>query len=269
MKILRFIKGRYDLWQKHVVKQRLLRRHSGPVPEILRGEWDESLRDPTAFYIRCFQYIHTRLPKPLQRHRAYFTRSRRGFGEDAFHTMWFLLFREYKPANFLEIGVFRGQTISLAALLSRMQGSPCEVYGISPFSSAGDSTSHYRSDVNYYEDTLKNFDRFQLPHPNLLRAYSTDSEALKLVASKLWDVIYIDGNHDYEVARQDWELCAIHLESGGLIVLDDSGLTTNYRPPIFATGGHPGPSQLAQEIDRTQFREFLQVGHNRVFQKIS
>jgi len=34
--------------------------------------------------------------------------NRRGFGENAFHTMWYLLLEEFKPATFLEIGVFRG-----------------------------------------------------------------------------------------------------------------------------------------------------------------
>jgi hypothetical protein len=82
-------------------------------------------------------------------------------------------------------------------------------------------------------------------------------------------MIYIDGNHDYEIARQDWELCSRHLSGRGVIVLDDSGLTTSFRPPAFATGGHPGPSRLAQEIDRKEFREVLQVGHNRAFQKIA
>jgi hypothetical protein len=33
------------------------------------------------------------------------------------------------------------------------------------------------------------------------------------------------------------------------------------------TRGHPGPSKVAQEIDRALFEEALQVGHNRVFLK--
>ncbi len=182
--------------------------------------------------------------------------------------MWYLLFRELKPRNFLEIGIFRGQTISLAALLSRRQDCACETYGISPFSSAGDSVSRYAADVNYYEDTLQNFDHFGLPHPKLLRAYSTDSEALRLINSTGWDLIYVDGNHEYDIARQDWESCSRNLNSGGILVLDDSGLTTSFRPPAFSTAGHPGPSRVAREIDRSRFRELLQVGHNRAFQRI-
>jgi hypothetical protein len=269
MKIIRFLKGRHFDWRQRVDQRRFLRRFSGTAGEITRDQWDGSLQNPTQFYGCCFHYFYTRLPKPLREHRAYFERGRRGFGEKAFHVMWFLLFREFSPESFLEIGVFRGQTLSLAALLSRQLKLNCFVQGISPFSSAGDAVSKYRRDVDYYDDTLKNFAHFSLPAPALLNAFSTDETAKKLVASRAWSVVYIDGNHDYETARADWELCTAHLQPGGLIVLDDSGLTTKYAPPVFATGGHPGPSRLAQEIDRTGFREILQVGHNRVFQKIA
>ncbi len=72
----------------------------------------------------------------------------------------------------------------------------------------------------------------------------------------------------YEVARQDFENASQGAKPGGLIVLDDSALSTSFRPPEFATGGHPGPSRLAQEIKaKAGFEEILQVGHNRVFLK--
>lgn len=268
MRIIRFLKGHCQAWRKRFVERRLLRQFSGPVDEITREEWNDSLRDPTAFYLRCFLYFHKRLPEPLRAHRRYFTHGGRGFGEDAFHVMWFLLFREVHPENFMEIGVFRGQTLTLAALLAQQFHLNCLVQGISPFSSVGDSVSRYRRNVDYHADTLKNFAHFSLPAPALLKSYSTDPSAQKLITSRPWSVIYIDGNHDYEIAGQDWNVCARSLQPGGLIVLDDAGLTTTYRPPLFATGGHPGPSRVAREIDRGQFREILQVGHNRVFQRI-
>jgi hypothetical protein len=64
-------------------------------------------------------------------------------------------------------------------------------------------------------------------------------------------------------------MCAARTRKGGLIVLDDSASLTSYDPPAFATAGHPGPSQLAEEIDRSVFREVLRVGHNRVFEKLA
>jgi len=259
-----------SIWRRIAAARQKKSILQSPAPGDLKfADWGRSLQDPTAFYLDCFRFFHQRLPTELRAHRAYFTSEGRGFGEDAFHVLWFLLFREFKPKNFLEIGVFRGQTLSLAAILSRMNNLPGGVAGISPFSSAGDSVSRYRRNIDYYEDTLESFRHFQLPAPTLVRAFSTDPAAAQFIAAREWDMIYIDGNHDYDVARQDWELCSRQLKSGGIVVLDDSGLTTTFRPPFFATGGHPGPSQLAQEIDRRQFREVLQVGHNRVFQKIA
>ncbi len=269
MKLARFVKGRVARWRESKAKGAILRQFPKAADELSRDQWEASLTDPTAFYLRCFHYFHTRLPHELQTHRQYFTQRKRGFGEDAFHTMWYLLFREFRPKSFLEIGVYRGQTISLAALLARLNQQPCEVFGISPFTPAGDSVSTYKSNIDYHDDTLANFDHFRLPRATLLRAFSTDDSAVKLISSRPWQAIYIDGNHDYDIARRDWEHCSRNVAPGGVIILDDSGLSTTFQPPLFATKGHPGPSKLAAEIDRKEFREILQVGHNRVFQKNS
>lgn len=228
-----------------------------------------SLVHPTDYYLRAFQDFHRTLPRDLREHREYFQANRRGFGEDAFHTMWWRLIKRYQPSSFLEIGVYRGQTISLVSLLSKMEGLSCSVTGISPFSPAGDSVSKYDKGLNYHTDTLSNFDRFGLPVPEFLQAYSTDPEAVELIQSRTWDIIYIDGNHDYDIVKKDWAVCSEAVAVGGLVVLDDSALHTGYVPPAFATGGHPGPSKLADEIDRKRFEEILQVGHNRVFARLS
>ncbi len=245
--------------QRAVLKQ--------PSAEITRADWARSLTEPTEFYLDCFRYFNGRLPSEVREHRAYFRQRRRGLNEDAMHVMWFLLFREFKPKNFLEIGVYRGQTLSLAALLSRMNGVTCRVQGVSPFTAAGDAVSKYLESVDYLRDTLENFDHFSLPRPELMKAFSTDAEAKTMIRSTAWEMIYIDGNHDYEVARQDWEVCAESVKAGGIIVLDDASLETAFNPPLFATAGHPGPSRVAREVDTGRFREIMRVGHNRVFQR--
>ncbi len=249
-------------------KRQILRSSKDQEWDLSRENWGVSLSDPTGFYIACLLHFHRTLPQSLREHRNYFTQEHRSFGEDAFHVMWWLLFREFKPTKFLEIGVYRGQTLSAAALLQRMLAIKGSVTGISPFSSSGDQVSRYRKNVDYKEDTLSNFSHFSLPPPILHQGYSTDLAAVELIRRGGWDCIYIDGNHDYEVAHADWEVCASAVKTGGLIILDDSALGTKYQPPIFATGGHPGPSRVAREIDPKAFREILQVGHNRVFEKL-
>lgn len=267
MKILKSAKGSYLRWKASRAEQQLISQKL--IESVDPQDFPSSLREPDAYYRRAFQDFHHTVPAELRAHRAYYRLDRRGFGEDAFHTMWWRLVREFKPRSFLEIGVYRGQVVSLIAILSKLEGNPCEITGISPFSSAGDSVSKYRSDLNYLEDTLSHFKHFGLPAPTLINAYSTDSEALEVIASRSWDMIYIDGNHDYDVVVKDWNACSSAVNPGGIIILDDSGLTTTYHPLAFATGGHPGPSRLASEIDPKRFKEILQVGHNRVFQKLS
>jgi len=268
MSLIRYAQGLVRRARAKIQQRGLLKQ--GPPGEISSADWAESLTDPTGFYQKCYRYFHTLLPQELREHRRYFNQPRRGFGEDAFHVMWFLVFREFKPRRFLEIGVYRGQTLSLAALFQRRFSGSGETAGISPFSPAGDTVSKYDSNVNYLADTLANFRHFSLLKPELLKAFSTDPEARRFIASHAWDCIYIDGNHDYEIARQDWNICSSSVKPGGIIVLDDAGLTTRYQPPVFASGGHPGPSQLAREVNSlVGFQEILQVGHNRVFQKLA
>lgn len=267
MKAISFVIGRINRVRTEWAKTRCLREAKGS-EEIYREDWDSSLADPLAFYLHCFRYFHCRMPAKYKEHRAYFSAAGRGFGEDAFHVMWWLLFREFRPRLFLEIGVYRGQTLSLLSLLQQEHGISGEVVGISPFQPVGDRVSRYREDVQYLEDTQSNFTHFSLPQPTLLKAYSSDPVAVACIRSRSWDCIYIDGNHDYEVVKADWAVCSETLREGGLIVMDDSGLSSSYRPPIFSTGGHPGPSQVAQEVDPSRFREILQVGHNRAFLKI-
>jgi hypothetical protein len=232
-------------------------------------DWQRSLADPSGYYRDCVRCFHvSTFPEVLKKHRAYFQHQRRGFGEDAFHVMWWLLFQKYRPNRFLEIGVYRGQTLSLASLLQRKIGISGQVVGISPFDTSGDQVSSYLHGIDYLEDTLANFAHFGLAKPELIRAFSTDSTAVARISSGNWNAVYIDGNHDYEVAKADWDLCARFCAVGGVIVLDDASLGTGYVPPAFATGGHPGPSRVAAEIDQSCFKEVLRVGHNRVFEKI-
>lgn len=233
------------------------------------ADWSRSLSDPNGYYLDCVRFFHSaEFPDELRQHRAYFTEYRRGFGESAFHVMWWLLFCRFRPTAFLEIGVYRGQTLSLASLIQRRLNIEGHATGVSPFSSAGDSVSSYRNDVDYLQDTLANFAAFHLPSPELVRAFSTENRAAERIKSQAWHAAYIDGNHEYEVAKADWLLCSEHVRGGGIVVLDDSALGTQYKAPQFATAGHPGPSRLAGEIDSTRFREILRVGHNRVFQKV-
>jgi hypothetical protein len=212
-------------------------------------------------------YFWNMAPDWIRTHREYFKKESRGFGEDAFHAMWYNIFKEFKPKRALEIGIYRGQVISLWGLLSEKLDVGTDISGISPFSPAGDDVSVYLRNIDYYEDVKKNCSVFNKRLPSLARGFSTDKEMIDIIRSQSWDLIYIDGNHDYEVVRQDFEVCSQSLNKNGLLVLDDSALYTDYTPLPYSTAGHPGPSAVAKEIDKNKFVELISVGHNRVFQK--
>tara|TARA_X000001036_G_C20595978_1_gene772896 strand:+ start:208 stop:1026 length:819 start_codon:yes stop_codon:yes gene_type:complete len=224
----------------------------------------QSLENQYMYFHHSFWH---KLPDYLRDHRSYFNQKQRGFGEDAFHALWYELMKEYKPKNMLEVGVYRGQVISLWALVADELDISCDIHGISPFTSAGDEVSAYISDINYYDDVINNFNHFSLSLPNLHRGFSTEDKMIDVIKSKKWDVIYIDGSHDYDVVKSDFDICSSMLSPGGIIVMDDSALDTRFEPPIYSSSGHPGPSRLANEINQDEYKEILSVGHNRVFQK--
>ena len=213
-----------------------------------------------------FYYQH--LPWQFVEHRKYFSKNSRGFGEDAFHSMWYLLFSEFKPVNCLEIGVYRGQVLTLWGLLTKHLNYRCDIGCISPFSSAGDSVSKYIDTVNYLDDTLVNHQYFNLETPEICVEFSTSEKAKLFISQKKWDLIYIDGSHDYDIVCQDFESSLNNLAPNGIIVMDDSSLYFDYPPKEGTFAGHPGPSRVAKEIAQNKLNMLGGVGHNNIFQKI-
>lgn len=220
-------------------------------------------------YTYLHHYYHNRCPKIICDHRKYIESGNRGFGEEAFHAMWWLLLLEYKPVQMLEIGVYRGQIISLWALINKYLHRHCEVHGISPFSSLGDSVSSYLKDLDYMADVVETFKYWKLPPPVLVKALSTDPEAFAHLQSQPWDMIYIDGSHEYEIVLKDYRLCLENLRKGGILVLDDASLNTDYKPPSFSSAGHPGPSRVAREYADKEMEFLGAVGHNNVYRRKS
>ena len=222
---------------------------------------------PNAMHAYMHHFFVNLSPSEIREHRLYFSKEGRGYGEDAFHAMWWLLLSEFKPKRCLEIGVFRGQVISLWGVISKKIGFSCDIHGISPFEPVGDSVSQYKSNYSYMDDTINAFKLFDLSPPTLIKALSTDLVALNHISNSKWDLIYIDGNHDYEVALEDYQNCKLALNPGGLLVMDDSSMWTSFVPPAFSFAGHPGPSRIVAERAKVELDFLGAIGHNNVFRK--
>ena len=116
-------------------------------------------------------------------------------------------------------------------------------------------------------DVVGAFKYWKLPPAVLFKALSTDPEAVEYLQSRPWDMIYIDGNHEYEIVLKDYKLCLENLRKGGILVLDDASLNTDYKPPSFSFAGHPGPSRVAREYAEKDMEFIGAVWHNKVYRK--
>ncbi len=182
--------------------------------------------------------------------------------------MWFKLIDEYRPRTFCEIGVYRGQTLSLLTLIANCLGLKVDAWGVSPLSSAGDSLSTYK-EIDYTADISSSFARFNLGRPQLLKAKSQDAAAIEFLSTREWDCVYVDGSHELEDVAADVELARACTQPGAVLVLDDASLYSGYRPYPFSFAGHPGPSTIASQMTaRSGFEEIGTSGHNRVYRRV-
>lgn len=215
-------------------------------------------------------HFYRGIPKALREHRYFVEKHNLGYGERAFHAMWWEIMRLARPENCLEIGVHKGQVISLWSLCAKLLSYEATVVGIGPFNNQGDSVSVYGS---RHEDCVPDVEalhrRFNLNIGRLVRAKSQEPEALASIQSLQWDLVYIDGSHEYQDVKSDFNAVAMSMRIGGLLVLDDAALAYDREMPMYAFPGHPGPTQVAEVASLDcRFSEVGHVGHNVVFVKV-
>jgi hypothetical protein len=208
----------------------------------------------------------------LQSHRSYIETNNLGFGEKCFHVIWRELVKQ-QPSSFafLEIGVYKGQVMSLVKLLADHYNKDVKIYGVTPLSNAGDQYSNY-DNVNYSEVVNNCFQQFNLDinvQDNIIKGLSTDTIIMQKVVEKgLFDIVYVDGAHDYNSVCSDIILVKKITKSGSYIIFDDSACYKNFAVPRFT--GHIGVCDAVRdEIESdTSFIEVLCVGHNRIFKRL-
>jgi SAM-dependent methyltransferase len=218
----------------------------------------------------------------LRQHRDLIEIGEFGFGERAFHAMWLELLRDRAAASpgraldLLEIGVFKGQVISLWALIARLLRLPIAIDAMGPLSGDGPTDPVARAAAyrcgegnivppdDYPALIADLFARcaLDLGAIRFLRGLSQEPEIIA-AAKPAYDLIYIDGDHAEAAVRADLANFAHRVRPGGFLVLDDAAL--------FLEGnfwkGFEGPSRAAEDVPALGFRNVLNVGHNRVYQR--
>lgn len=211
----------------------------------------------------------------LKAHRDFVEANQHGFGDREFHWMWKLVVDAMPPSwTFLEIGVYKGQVLSLVQLLSQQQGKRCQAFGITPLDNSGDAVSNYelKSGEDYYSLIRQIHERFGIDSwatTKLLRGFSNDDAVIRMARSNAYyDAIYIDGCHDYEVVVSDINYYAPMVRPGGFLICDDASALLQM-PGNRYVGWEP-VSRAVHDVlvPRTDFRHLFAVGHNRIWQRI-
>jgi hypothetical protein len=227
----------------------------------------------------------------LKEHRDFVEKNQWGFGDRAFHYMWLLILKQVSrpgaAVRALEIGVYKGQVVSLWALIGRHLGLDVDITGISPFAGNVSPVSKLRRKVrtlldakyraavragNLYaaDDYLARvneiFSRFQLDRgrSRMIRGYSTDPQIIRSLVDESFDVLYIDGDHSYEGVVSDIRHYGPLVRESGFLVVDDAGLGL---PGNFPYKGREGPSRACAMLPALGFTNVLNVGHDRIYRR--
>ena len=228
----------------------------------------------------------------LKEHRDFIERNKLGFGDRAFQFMWMLLLKHVHasemPPNLLEIGVYKGQIISLWALLCARENLPLTIHGVSPlkgeqvvtnrwligllrrvsrrFAEKWESANFY-PDEDYQKIIRALFGHFQLSFDvvRMSLGYSAERAIIEKVSEKRFAVIYVDGDHRYEGVVADIRNYSPMLCTGGFLVMDDASLDL---PGTRFWKGHRSVADACKIIEPLGFKNVLNVGHNRVYQRL-
>lgn len=201
----------------------------------------------------------------LKEHRDYIESHAYGFGERAFHWLWKLLIDEMpKEFEFLEIGLYKGASLSLIGLIAGQQQKLAWRYGVSPL----DNSDGY-SESDYSKDIADLHDKFDIYNDYVIyKGLSTDAEIIEQAnLTSPYDMVYIDGGHSYEIVRSDLDNYAPMVKSGGYLIMDDCNKEMHMPNGYFQ--GHESVSNAKRDWleYQTDFEFVTSVVHISVFKR--
>jgi len=229
----------------------------------------------------------------LAAHRKHVEQHQLGFGDPAFHQLWHLLLaashQRFGAFDALEIGVFKGQVTSLWALLATTHGYVARIHAVTPLvgqpmPAAGWLRSlRYRIDRRFrervdsgdfyppedYEKIVRaHFTHYSLSFDavRLLRGYSTEPALQAEAAHDRYALLYIDGDHTYEGACADIRSYAPLVTPGGWLIMDDAA---HDLPGTTFWKGYESVARACRLLPGLGFKNVINVGHNRVFERVA
>jgi hypothetical protein len=208
----------------------------------------------------------------LKAHRDFVEKRAFGFGERAFHWLWKLIVDEMPDSfYFLEIGVYRGQIPSLIRLLADRRGRRADIYGVTLLSDFAGDTGEFPPHpfCDYWADIEALHSHFGQSVPSLIVGDSTDADVhAKARCLAPFDVVYIDGCHEYKYVVSDLLFYPTLLRRGGYLVVDDCAC--DLQMPFGLFKGIEDVCQAVRTVIETdpKWKHVLTVVHNRVWRKM-
>lgn len=229
---------------------------------------DLSMRDK---HIDIYRHFHNNIiqkePKLAQAFHAV-----DGFGELPFQWNWYLAVKDAPTEfKFLEVGVYKGRVLATIQYLANLFGKRAQIYGVTPLSGTGDKYSGYQ-EVDYFEEIRNAYAKthnVSFANTKIIKGFSQDPLVVQeAVRDGPYNILFIDGCHDYEVVCQDIANYVPLLKQGGLLVMDDASLFLE--SPAGQFHGHPDVGRAIRDhLDsRPDIQHVYAVGHNRVWRKL-
>lgn len=208
----------------------------------------------------------------LVKHEKAISQYNLGYGEKPFFYLWPLIVSQLQgDSKFLEIGVYKGSILALTQACAKELGTTLTSYGLTPLANVGDKYSKYtNSDFSYDISFL--FYQLGMDTENvvIIQGLSTDEQVKEATRQQgPFDVVYVDGGHDYDTVVNDIEFTNSILKPGGLVVMDDASYLLNLGSDHKGFPGHPEVAYaIRDDLDkRENYKHLFAVGHNRVWQK--
>ena len=208
----------------------------------------------------------------LKKHCQVISSASLGYGEKPFRYLWLILLAQLGTSGkFLEIGVYKGSILALSQMIAEKLGIELETYGLTPLDTTGDKYSIYANDdydygVSYVYHSLG----VSLDHTSIIQGLSTDEKAKQSARDNgPYDVLYIDGGHDYSTVINDIDLCTEILKVGGLMVMDDASSLLSFDKSHPGFDGHQEVGlAIRDRLDKDDtYTHLFACGHNRVWIK--
>lgn len=126
-----------------------------------------------------------------------------------------------------EIGSWKGK--SSYVLASGIKDRAGTLYSIDPFNGDGDAASinTYKEEIKKLDASLqenfeKTMEQFGLRKSIRILPFKSQEARKKFDSDKI-DLLFVDGNHEYDSVKDDYNLWSPLISSGGYIILHDVG----------------------------------------------